>query len=148
LQWRRKINVLLLRWPTFAISASFAYILSSLLKKFPCWLINLSLRYSGGTTQAATDKLSLKPQVDGLVADNSLLKTKVNGLAAKVTQLKANQAMAQELLDKCQAEAEWKEKSLQRRLQTTINSLRSESIPCLCRNISGYASLLMTRLFP
>jgi outer membrane murein-binding lipoprotein Lpp len=87
-----------------------------LLKKFPCWLIDLSSRYSGVATQAATDKLSLKAQVDGLAADNSLLETKVDGLAAEVTQLKADQAKAQELLDKRQAEAESKEKGLQQRL--------------------------------
>jgi hypothetical protein len=45
-----------------------------------------------------------------------LLKIKVDGLAAKVAQLKADQAKAQELLDKHQAEAELKEKSLQQRL--------------------------------
>jgi hypothetical protein len=44
------------------------------------------------------------------------LKTKVDGLAAEVAQLKADQAKARELLDKHQAEAESKEKSLQQRL--------------------------------
>jgi hypothetical protein len=76
------------------------------------------------------------------------LKTKVDGLAAKVAQLKADQAKAQELFDKHQAKAELKEKSLQQRLQTTINSLRGRFIPCLCCSIPGYASLLTMLLFP
>jgi hypothetical protein len=77
-----------------------------------------------------------------------LLKIKVDGLAAKVAQLKADQAKAQELLDKHQAKAELKEKSLQQRLQTTIDSLRGKFIPCLCCSIPGYASSLTTLLFP
>jgi hypothetical protein len=42
-----------------------------------------------------------------------LLKTKVDGLVAEVAQFRADQAKAQELLDKRQAKAELKEKSLQ-----------------------------------
>jgi hypothetical protein len=45
-----------------------------------------------------------------------LLKTKVDGLATEVTQLKTDQAKAQELRDKHQAEAELKEKNLRQRL--------------------------------
>jgi hypothetical protein len=41
-----------------------------------------------------------------------LLKTRIDGLAAEVTQLKADQAKAQELHDKLQAEAELKKESL------------------------------------
>jgi hypothetical protein len=41
-----------------------------------------------------------------------------------------------------------KEKSLQQRLQTTIDSLHGKSIPCLCCNIPGHASSLTTLLFP
>jgi hypothetical protein len=41
------------------------------------------------------------------------LKTKVDGLATEVAQLRADQAKAQELFDKRQTEAESKEKSLQ-----------------------------------
>jgi dynactin complex subunit len=42
----------------------------------------------------------LKAQVDNLAADNSLLKTKIDDLAAEVAQLRADRAKAQELLDK------------------------------------------------
>jgi regulator of replication initiation timing len=84
----------------------------------------------------------LKAQVDTLAADNSSLKTKIDGLVAEVAQLKADQAKAQELLDKHQVEAELKQKSLQQRLQTTIDSLRGRFIPCVSCSIPGYASLL------
>jgi hypothetical protein len=57
-----------------------------------------------------------------------LLKTRIDGLAAEVTQLKADQAKAQELHDKLQAEAELKKESLRHRLQTAIDSLRSKPI--------------------
>jgi hypothetical protein len=52
---------------------------------------------------------------------------KADGLAAEVTQLKTDQAKAQELFDKRQAEAETKEKNLQQRLQTSLDSLRGKS---------------------
>jgi cell division protein FtsB len=71
-----------------------------LLEKFLCLLIDLSSRSFEVTAQAATHKSSLKAKVDNLVADNSLLKTEVDSLAAEVAQLKADQAKAQELLDK------------------------------------------------
>jgi hypothetical protein len=54
----------------------------------------------------------LKAQVDGLAAGNLLLKTKVDGLAVEVTQLKDDQVKAQELRDKHQAKAELKEEGL------------------------------------
>jgi hypothetical protein len=76
------------------------------------------------------------------------LKTKVDGLATEVTLLKADQAKAQELLDKHQAEAELKEKSLQQRLQTTIDLLRGRFLPCLSCSIPRYASLLTMLLSP
>jgi hypothetical protein len=65
-----------------------------------------------------------------------------------VARLKADQAKAQELLDKHQAKVELKEKSLQQRLQTTIDSLRGGFIPCLSCSIPGYASLLTMLLSP
>jgi outer membrane murein-binding lipoprotein Lpp len=58
----------------------------------------------------------LKAQVDNLAADNSSLNTKIDGLVTKVAQLKADQAKAQELLDKHQAKAKLKQKILQQRL--------------------------------
>jgi hypothetical protein len=68
--------------------------------------------------------------VDDLATENALLKTKIDGLAVEAAQLRADQAKAQELFDKHQAEAESKEKSLQQRLQTALDSLRSKFIPC------------------
>jgi hypothetical protein len=84
-------------------------------QKSACWHINLSLRQSGVATQAAADKSSLKAQMDGFIADNSLLKTHIESLAVKVTQLKAEQAKAQELQllhVKRHAEVDSREKSL------------------------------------
>jgi hypothetical protein len=51
--------------------------------------------------------------VDNLTAENASLKTKADGLAIKAAQLRADQAKAQVLFDKRQAEAESKEKILQ-----------------------------------
>jgi hypothetical protein len=87
-----------------------------LLKKFLRLLICLSFGSPEVAAQAATDKSPLKAQVDDLTAENAVLKTKADGLAVEATQLRADQAKAQELVDKCQAEAESKEKSLQQRL--------------------------------
>jgi hypothetical protein len=47
-------------------------------------------------------------------------------MAVKVAQLRADQAKAQELFDKRQVEAESREKSLQQRLQTALDSLRGK----------------------
>jgi cell division protein FtsB len=58
------------------------------------------LEWSGIATQAAADKTSLKAQIDDLVANNSVLKAKADGLADEVTQLKADSAKAQELANK------------------------------------------------
>jgi hypothetical protein len=68
--------------------------------------------------------------VDDLTAKNATLKTKADGLAVEATQLRADQAKAQELDDKCQAEAESKEKSLQQCLQTALDFLRGKFLPC------------------
>jgi hypothetical protein len=68
--------------------------------------------------------------VDDLVAENAALKTKSEGLAIEATQLRANQGKAQELVDKRQAEAEAREKSLQQRMQAPLDSLRSKFLPC------------------
>jgi hypothetical protein len=67
--------------------------------------------------------------VDDLVAENASLKTKVDGLAVEAAQLKVDQARAQELFDKHQAEAESKEKNLQQRLQTALDSLCGKFVP-------------------
>jgi hypothetical protein len=73
----------------------------------------------------------LKAQGDDLAAKNASLKTKADGLAVEAAQLRADQAMAQELVNKHQAEGESKERSLQQRLQTALHSLRGKFIPCL-----------------
>jgi hypothetical protein len=43
--------------------------------------------------------------VDDLAAENAALKTKADGLVVEATQLRADQAKAQEMFDKRQAEA-------------------------------------------
>jgi peptidoglycan hydrolase CwlO-like protein len=70
----------------------------------------------------------LKAQIDDLLAKNSSLKAKADGLAGKVTQLKTNSAKAQELVDQRRVEVESKEKKLQQRLQSTLDSLCGK--PC------------------
>jgi hypothetical protein len=67
--------------------------------------------------------------VESFIADNSLLKSQVDGLAAEVTHLKAEQTKAQELQllhEKHRAKADSREKDLQRRLQDAIEVLRGE----------------------
>jgi hypothetical protein len=64
--------------------------------------------------------------VDDLIVENTALKTKADGLAIEAAQLRTDQAKAQELLDKHQSEAESREKNLQQRLQTALDSLRGE----------------------
>jgi hypothetical protein len=68
--------------------------------------------------------------VDDLTVENAALKTKAEGLAVEATQLRADQAKAQELVDKRQAEAETKEKNLQQRLQAALDSLHGKFLPC------------------
>jgi hypothetical protein len=53
---------------------------------------------------------------------------KADGLADKVTQLKADSTKAQELANKHRMEAESKEKDLHQRLQTALDSLHGK--PC------------------
>jgi regulator of replication initiation timing len=79
--------------------------------------------------QAATDKSLLKAQVDDLVAKNTSLKTKADGLVVEDVQLRADQAKAQELFNKHQAEAESREKNLQQCLQHALDSLRGKFYP-------------------
>jgi glutamine synthetase adenylyltransferase len=69
----------------------------------------------------------LKAQIDDLVAGNSSLKAKADGLANEVTQLKTDSAKAQELVNQRRVEAESKEKNLQQHLQATLDSLHGKS---------------------
>jgi hypothetical protein len=59
-----------------------------------------------------------------------VLKTKADGLAVEATQLRADQAKAQELVDKRQAEAETREENFQQCLQDALDSLRGKFLPC------------------
>jgi hypothetical protein len=68
----------------------------------------------------------LKAQIDDLAAENSSLRAKADGLANKVTQLKADSTKAQELVNKRRVEAESKEKDLQQCLQTALDSLHGK----------------------
>jgi uncharacterized coiled-coil DUF342 family protein len=82
--------------------------------------------WSGVAAQAATDKTTLKAQIDDLAAENSSLKAKADGLADDVTQLKADSAKALELHNQQRAEAESKEKDLQQCLQAALDSLHGK----------------------
>jgi regulator of replication initiation timing len=79
-------------------------------------------------TQAATDKTSLKAQLDDLAAKKSMLKAKANGLVDEVAQLKAESTKAQELANQCRLEAESKEKDPHQHLQTALDSLRGKPL--------------------
>jgi hypothetical protein len=70
----------------------------------------------------------LKAQIDDLAADNFALKAKADGLADEVAQLKTDSAKAQELANQHRMEAESKEKDLQQRLQTALDSFHGK--PC------------------
>jgi hypothetical protein len=79
--------------------------------------------------------------VDELATENNSLKSKADGLAAEVTQLKTGQAKAQELIDKRQVEAESRERKLQQRLQATLDSLRSKPCPMFNLGFIDIASI-------
>jgi hypothetical protein len=70
----------------------------------------------------------LKARIDDLEAENSLMRVKADGLTNEVTQLKAESMKAQELATKHRMEAKSKERDLQQRLQTTLDSLHCK--PC------------------
>jgi hypothetical protein len=88
----------------------------------------LSLEWAGIATQAATDKMSLKAQLDDLAAEKYVLMAKVDGLVDEVARLKAESAKAQELANQRRLEAESKEKSLHQCLQAALNTLRSKPL--------------------
>jgi cell division protein FtsB len=116
LRWRRRTSVCPLRWTRFAVS-TFSFACSKFFaRKISLTAYSLVFRVTEVAAQAATDKSLLKAQVEDLAAENASLKTKADGLAVEVAQLRADQAKAQELVDKHQAEAESKERSLQQRL--------------------------------
>jgi septal ring factor EnvC (AmiA/AmiB activator) len=74
--------------------------------------------------QAATDKTSLKAQLDNLAVEKSKLQAKADGLVNKVARLKAESTKAQELAEARRLEAESREKDLHQRF-------RPPSISCV-----------------
>jgi regulator of replication initiation timing len=76
--------------------------------------------------QAATDKMSLKAQLEDLAAEKSELKAKADGLVDEVARLKAESTKAQELAKRCRLEAELREKDLHQRLQTSLDILHGK----------------------
>jgi hypothetical protein len=88
----------------------------------------LSLEWAGIATQAATDKTSLKSQLDDLAAEKTVLTLKADGLAEEVARLKAESTNAQELGTQRRLEAESKEKGLHQRLQAALETLRDKPL--------------------
>jgi hypothetical protein len=64
--------------------------------------------------QAATNKTSLKAQLDDLATEKSVLKAKADGLVDEVAHLEAKSMKVQELANRHRLEAESKEKDLHR----------------------------------
>jgi hypothetical protein len=75
------------------------------------------------------------------LAGNSSLKAKADGLAGEVTQLKTDFAKAQELVNQRRVEAKSKEKKLQQRLQTTLDSLRGKHCSLFSIGFMGITSI-------
>jgi hypothetical protein len=78
----------------------------------------------------------LKTQVDDLSAKNSSLKLKTESLADEVSKLKVELSAAQELANKQCVDAESKEKGLQQRLLSALDSLHGEYYPLSSTNFS------------
>jgi outer membrane murein-binding lipoprotein Lpp len=79
-------------------------------------LIVLLLEWVGIATQAATDKTSLKAQLDDLAAEKTKLALKVDALTEEVSWFKAKSSRAQELTNQRRLEAKSKEQDLHKRL--------------------------------
>jgi predicted RNase H-like nuclease (RuvC/YqgF family) len=89
-----------------------------------------SFEWVGIGAQAATDKTSLKSQLDNLVTENSGLKAKVTELNDEIARLKAKSSEAQERVKKNRLDAESRERDLHQRLQSSLDTLRSKpSVP-------------------
>jgi peptidoglycan hydrolase CwlO-like protein len=87
----------------------------------------------------------LKAQIDDLAAKNSSLRAKADGMADEVTQLKADSAKAQELVNQQRMDAESKDKDLQQRLQAALYSLLGKSYSPFSMRFIGVTSILLTR---
>jgi uncharacterized membrane protein len=89
----------------------------------------LFLEWAGIATQAATDKTSLKAQLDDVAAKKSVLSSKADALAEEITRLKAESTKVQELATQRRLEAESKEQALHQRLQAALDTLRGKPLP-------------------
>jgi uncharacterized protein (DUF3084 family) len=78
--------------------------------------------------QAATNKTSLKAQLDDLVAEKSELKAKADWLVDEVARLKSESTKAQELAKMRHMEAESREKDLHQRLQASLDILHGKPL--------------------
>jgi predicted RNase H-like nuclease (RuvC/YqgF family) len=74
--------------------------------------LTTSFKWLGIGAQAATDKTSLKTQLDDLAVENSGLKAKADELADEIARLKAELSEAQERAKKSRLDAESREKDL------------------------------------
>jgi predicted RNase H-like nuclease (RuvC/YqgF family) len=92
-----------------------------------------SFKWLGIGAQAATDKTSLKSQLDSLATENLGLKAKVAELDDKIAQLKAESSEAQERAKKDHLDAESREGELNQRLQSSLDTLRSKPSALLYR---------------
>jgi hypothetical protein len=72
--------------------------------------------------------MSLKAQLDDLVAEKSVLKVKADGLVNEVARLKAKSTKAQELAKMRRLEAESREKDLYQRSQTSLDILHGKPL--------------------
>jgi hypothetical protein len=91
----------------------------------------------------------LKAQLDDLAAENSGLKTKANGLADEIAQLKSELSKAQELAKTRRLEAELRDMDLHQRLQNSLDALRGESsISSDCTYSCQLSPLLTRELVP
>jgi septal ring factor EnvC (AmiA/AmiB activator) len=91
----------------------FSFSCSSLLQKtVSLQFLTTSFKWPGIGAQAATDKTSLKTQLDDLAAENSCLKAKADELADEIARLKAESSEAQERVKKSRLDAESREKDL------------------------------------
>jgi regulator of replication initiation timing len=70
--------------------------------------------------------MSLKAQLDDLVAERSELKAKADGLVDEVARLKSESTKAQKLAKSHRLEAESREKNLHQRLQNSLDILRGK----------------------
>jgi predicted RNase H-like nuclease (RuvC/YqgF family) len=91
-------------------------------------ILTTSFKWLGIGAQAATDKASLKTQLDDLATENSGLKAKAAELTDEIARLKVELSEAQEHAKKSHLDAESRERDLHQRLQTSLDAWRGESL--------------------